>query len=93
MVAKGLKTNANNNETKNYYKRETMAMVEDNHGMDNGMDRTKNSPRQQLEEVFESKFKAEPSIYPPNLYDVIELKQGKQIRCDHNQVEAITRKE
>jgi hypothetical protein len=31
-----------------------MATVEDNEGMDNGMDGTKKSPGQQLVEIFES---------------------------------------
>jgi hypothetical protein len=80
-------------ETKNNYNREKTATVEDNDSMDDGMDRTKKSPRQQLVDVFESWFEAEPSIYQPNLDDVIKLKQGKQIRRDHNPAKAITRKE
>jgi hypothetical protein len=79
---------------KNNYDGEQMTTVGDDDRMDDGIEGTKKSTiRQQLVEVFESWFKAEPSIYPPNLYDVIELKQGKQIRRDHNPVEAITRKE
>jgi hypothetical protein len=70
-----------------------MAMIEDNNGMDDGVNETKQSTRQQLVEVFESWFEAKPSVYPPNLYDIIELKKGKQIRRDHNPVEAITKKE
>jgi hypothetical protein len=78
---------------KNNYDGEQMAMVGDDDCMDDGIEGTKKSTRQQLVEVFESWFEAEPSIYPPNLYDVIKSKQGKQRRRDHNPVEAITRKE
>jgi hypothetical protein len=70
-----------------------MATVGDDDHMDDGIKGTKKSTRQLLVDVFESWFEAEPSIYPPNLYNVIELKEGKQIRRDHNPVEAITRKE
>jgi hypothetical protein len=86
QTEKGEKQKPTTMKPKNNYDGEQMAAVGDDGRMDDVIKGTKKSTRQQLVDVFESWFEAEPSIYPPNLYDVIKLKEGKQIRQDHNPI-------
>ena len=41
-------------------------------------------------DLFHHWFEATPSIYPPNRYDIVEWKNGKQVRRDHNKIVPIT---
>ena len=50
-------------------------------------------PRRRIMEYFEDWFQSTPSIYPPNLHDMVELKNGKVIRRGHNKVVGIKTKD
>jgi rubrerythrin len=50
-------------------------------------------PRQRILEYFEDWFQSTPSIYPPNLHDLVELKNGRIIRRGHNKVVGISTKD
>ena len=50
-------------------------------------------PRQRILEYFEDWFQSTPSIYPPNLHDIVEMKNGRVIRRGHNKVVGIKTKD
>lgn len=49
--------------------------------------------RQGILDYFEDWFQCTPSIYPPNLHDLVELKYGRVIRRGHNRVVGIKTKD
>ena len=70
-----------------------MTMAEKVHGNNGTKGKQRMFPREMVMMIFNDWFKATASNYPPNLYEIVEWKRGKQVRRDHNEVVGIVRED